>query len=56
MNILGFMSKIGEKAHVGSTTSQKLKDLLLTTDFLNIKVNRAKLNWFWGIMIGEGMK
>jgi hypothetical protein len=56
MSILDFMGKIGEKAHVGSTTSQKLKDLFLATDFLNIKVNRIKLNWFWGIMIGEGMK
>ena len=56
MNILDFMGKIGEKAHVGSTTLQKLKDLFLITDFSNIKVERIKLNWFWGIMVGEGMK
>ena len=56
MKILDFMGKIGEKAHVGSTTLQKLKDLFLITDFSNIKVERIKLNWFWGIMLGEGMK
>lgn len=54
MKFLDFMGKIGEKAHVSSTTSQQLRELFLSTGFSEIEINKIKLNWFWGIMIGEG--
>ena len=55
MKILDFMGRIGEKAHVSSTTLQKLKGLFLSTGFSDIKLDKIKLNWFWGIMVGEGI-
>jgi ubiquinone/menaquinone biosynthesis C-methylase UbiE len=56
MKALDFIGKVGEKAHVGSTTSHKLRELLIVTGFSDVQVRTTKLNWFWGIMIGKGVK
>ena len=56
MRALDLMGKIGEKAHVGSTTSMELRGLLISTRFSDVEVKTTKLNWFWGIMIGKGVK
>ena len=56
MKMIDFAGKIGEKAHVGSATSEELRKLFLSTDFVNVEVERVKLNWFWKIMIGSGIK
>jgi ubiquinone/menaquinone biosynthesis C-methylase UbiE len=54
MKIVDIAGKIGEKAHVGSTTSEGLQRLFLSTGFKEVEVERMKLNWFWRIMIGKG--
>jgi arsenite methyltransferase len=56
MKIVDLAGKIGERAHVGSTTSEGLQELFLSTVFANIEIERIKLNWFWKIMIGSGTK
>ena len=56
MTIVDFAGKIGERAHVGSTTSEGLQRLFLSTGFVNIEIEKIKLNWFWKIMIGSGIK
>jgi arsenite methyltransferase len=56
MKMVDLAGKIGERAHVGSTTSEGLKKLFLSTGFVNIKIEKIKLNWFWKIMIGSGTK
>jgi arsenite methyltransferase len=56
MRIVDLAGKIGEKAHVGSTRSEELKSLFLSSDFVDVEVEKRKLNWFWGIMIGKGVK
>jgi ubiquinone/menaquinone biosynthesis C-methylase UbiE len=56
MKIVDYLGKVGEKAHVGSTTSEGLENLFQTTGFTNIKVDKIKLTWFWRIMIGRGTK
>lgn len=56
MRALDLIGKIGEKAHVGSTTSGGLRELLISTGFSDVEVRTTKLNWFWGIMIGKGVK
>ena len=56
MKIVDLAGKIGERAHVGSTTSEELKELFVSTGFKKVKVEKKKINWFWGIMIGEGQK
>lgn len=56
MKALDLLGKLGEKAHVGSTTSRELRDLLISTRFSDVEVKTTKLNWFWGIMIGKGVK
>ncbi len=56
MKIVDIAGKIGERAHVGSTTSEELKKLLVSAGFNMVEVEKKKLNWFWGIMIGEGKK
>ena len=56
MKMIDFAGKIGEKAHVGSATSEELRKLFLSTDFVNVEVERIKLNWFWKIKIGSGIK
>jgi hypothetical protein len=30
--------------------------LLISTGFSDVEVKTTKLNWFWGIMIGKGVK
>jgi len=56
MKALDFLGKLGERAHIGSTTSKGLKELLISTGFSDVEVKTTKLNWFWGIMIGKGVK
>jgi len=56
MKMVDSMGKIGEKAHVGSTTSRELRNLFISIDFVDIEIKKVKLNWFWGIMIGKGVK
>jgi ubiquinone/menaquinone biosynthesis C-methylase UbiE len=56
MKIVDFIGKMGEKAHVGSTTSHTLRDIFLSTGFRDIQIEKIKLSWFWGIMIGRGVK
>ena len=56
MRALDFIGRLGEKAHVGSTTSRKLRELLISTGFSDVEVKTTKLNWFWGIMVGRGIR
>ena len=56
MKALDFIGKVGERAHVGSTTVGELKELFLSAGFANVKAKTLKLNWFWAIMIGTGVK
>jgi arsenite methyltransferase len=56
MRIVDLAGKLGERAHVGSTTSRRLREILLLSDFEDVEVEKTKLDWFWGIMIGRGNK
>jgi ubiquinone/menaquinone biosynthesis C-methylase UbiE len=56
MKLLDLAGKIGERAHVGSSTSEELRKLFLLTGFVNIEVEKIQVNWFWRIMIGRGDK
>lgn len=56
MKMVDLAGKIGERAHVGSTTSQGLERLFLSAGFADVEVEKVKLNWLWGIMIGRGVK
>ena len=56
MRALDLLGKIGERAHVGSTTSLGLRELLASAGFVDIEVQVQKLNWFWGIMVGKGSR
>jgi len=56
MKMVDFAGKIGERAHVGSTTSAGLRNLFQDTGFTNVEVEKIKLNWFWRIMIGKGTR
>jgi arsenite methyltransferase len=56
MKIVDIAGKIGERAHVGSTTSEGLHKLFRSTGFEEVEVERINLNWFWRIMIGKGIK
>ena len=53
MRLLDSAGKIGERAHVGSSTSEELKKLFLSTGFMYIEIEKIKVNWFWRIMIGK---
>jgi ubiquinone/menaquinone biosynthesis C-methylase UbiE len=56
MRALDLLGKIGERAHVGSTTSLGLRELLASAGFVDVEVRVQKLNWFWGIMVGKGSR
>jgi ubiquinone/menaquinone biosynthesis C-methylase UbiE len=56
MQILDLAGKIGQKEHVGSMTSKQLKDLFLETGFTDIEIEKIKVNWFFGVMVGKGTK
>lgn len=56
MKVVDLAGKIGERAHVGSTTSLGLRELLASAGFVDIDVQVQKLNWFWGIMVGKGSR
>jgi ubiquinone/menaquinone biosynthesis C-methylase UbiE len=56
MKLLDYLGRLGEKAHVGSTTSQGMRELLISANFSEVEVKILKLSWFWRIMIGKGIK
>jgi ubiquinone/menaquinone biosynthesis C-methylase UbiE len=56
MKLVDLAGKLGEMAHVGSTTSDGLRTLYLQSDFSDVEIEKLRLNWFWGIMIGEGKR
>jgi ubiquinone/menaquinone biosynthesis C-methylase UbiE len=56
MKVVDFAGKIGERAHVGSTTSLGLRELLASAGFVDVEIRVQKLNWFWGIMVGKGSR
>ena len=56
MKVVDLAGKIGERAHVGSTTSPGLRELLASAGFVDIDVRVQRLNWFWGIMVGKGSR
>jgi hypothetical protein len=56
MKMVDVIGKLGERAHVGSSTSEELRNLLLSIGFVDIEVQEKKLSWFWRIMIGKGLK
>ena len=56
MKAVDLAGKLGERAHVGSTTSQGLRQLLVSAGFSEVEVEATKLGWFWGIMIGRGVR
>ena len=56
MRGLDLLGQLGERAHVGTTTSRELQALYRSTGFASVEVTPIKLNWFWGIMIGKGVR
>jgi ubiquinone/menaquinone biosynthesis C-methylase UbiE len=56
MRAVDLLGKLGERAHVGSTTSSGLRELLASAGFVDIDVQVQKLDWFWGIMVGKGVR
>ena len=56
MRFVDLMGRIGERAHVGTTTSDELYQLFFKPGFVDVHVEAIKLNWFWGIMVGRGIK
>jgi ubiquinone/menaquinone biosynthesis C-methylase UbiE len=56
MRVVDQMGKVGEKAHVGTTKSSELRELLLSQGFVVVRVETFKLNWLWGLMMGRGTK
>jgi ubiquinone/menaquinone biosynthesis C-methylase UbiE len=56
MKVVDLAGKIGERAHVGSTTSLGLRELLASAGFVDVEVRVQKLNWFWRIMVGKGSR
>ena len=56
MRGLDLLGRLGERAHVGTTTSHQLKALYQSTGFGDVEVTPFKLNFLWGIMIGKGVK
>jgi hypothetical protein len=56
MKAVDLAGKIGERAHVGSTTALGLRELFARAGFVDVEVQAQKLNWFWGIMVGKGSR
>jgi arsenite methyltransferase len=56
MRAVDLLGKVGERAHVGSTTALGLRELLASVGFVDVEVQVQKLNWFWGIMVGRGVR
>ncbi|MBN1160829.1 MAG: class I SAM-dependent methyltransferase [Dehalococcoidales bacterium] len=56
MRLLDLAGKIGQKEHVGSMKSKELESLFHKTGFTNIEVEKLKINWFFRVMIGNGIK
>jgi ubiquinone/menaquinone biosynthesis C-methylase UbiE len=56
MKLVDIAGKFGEKAHVGSSTADQLNNIFKSTKFNNVQIEKHRLNWFWKIMIGKGLK
>ena len=56
MRGLDLLGRLGERAHVGTTTSRELEALYRRTGFADAEATPIKLNRFWGIMLGKGTK
>ena len=56
MKLVDLAGKIGERAHVGSTTSGGMKELLESAGFIDVSVEKMRLSRFWRIMTGKGKK
>jgi len=56
MRILDRIGRLGERAHVGSTGSMELRQLMEDAGFEQVEVDRVRVTWFWRIMIGQGQR
>jgi ubiquinone/menaquinone biosynthesis C-methylase UbiE len=56
MRLVDYAGKVGERAHVGSATSRRLKELFQVTGYEDIMIEKVNLTRFWKIMIGQGKK
>ena len=56
MKLVDIAGKLGEKAHVGSSTVDQLNNIFISTHFKNTQIEKYRLTWFWRIMIGRGIK
>ncbi len=56
MKLLDIVGKLGEKAHVGSSTVDQLNSFFKSTQFSDVQTDKYRLNWFWKIMVGKGTK
>jgi len=56
MRIIDYLGRICEKAHAGFATSRELMNLFQSANYRNISVETIKLNWYRGIVIGQGNK
>jgi ubiquinone/menaquinone biosynthesis C-methylase UbiE len=56
MKLVDIAGKLGEKAHVGSSTADQLNNIFESAKFNNVQIERYRLNWFWKIMIGKAQK
>jgi ubiquinone/menaquinone biosynthesis C-methylase UbiE len=56
MRLVDLLGRVGERAHVGTTTSRQLQALLAAAGFADVRVEALKLHWPWGIMLGHAQK
>ncbi|MBN2076708.1 MAG: methyltransferase domain-containing protein [Dehalococcoidales bacterium] len=56
MRLVDYAGKLGEKAHVGSTTSRRLREIFHVTGYEDIIIEKVNLTRLWKIMIGQGKK
>jgi hypothetical protein len=56
MRMVDFAGKVGERAHVGSATSKRLRELFQITGYESVTIEKVNLTWFWKIMIGQAKK
>ena len=56
MRLVDYAGKFGEKAHVGSATSKRLREIFQATGYEDVTIEKVNLTWFWKIMIGQGKK
>jgi ubiquinone/menaquinone biosynthesis C-methylase UbiE len=56
MKLVDYSGKFGEKAHVGSATSKRLREIFQATGYEDVTIEKVNLTWLWKIMIGQGKK